>query len=220
VLANAIVGACWALLKKYLSETAMKPTSLQIIRDEHATLGAMLRSMRMLVVRGPSDSPQQFFDVLRAMLFYIDEFPERLHHTKESELLFPRVLRAAPALQAAIERLDRDHQQGETAVREFQHLLLAWELLGDSRKPAFVETSLHYLDFYQAHMHLEETVILPQAELLLTEADWRELDAAFRENMDPLGGKYPPNPSYDRLFTRIVLKARVPVGPGDADSAS
>jgi hypothetical protein len=36
------------------------------------------------------------FDVLRAMLFYIDEFPERLHHTKESELLFPK-LRAACA---------------------------------------------------------------------------------------------------------------------------
>ncbi len=196
----------------------MKYNSLQIIRDEHASLGAMLKSMRMLIKRGPADSPQRFFDCLRAMLFYIDEFPERLHHTKESTLLFPRVLKAAPQLQDAIAQLDRDHEQGEKAVRELQHLLLAWELLGDSRMPAFVTASLHYLDFYQAHMHLEETLILPEAEQCLSETDWQLLDVAFRQNMDPLGGKYPPNPAYDRLFTRIVLRARVPAGLGDTDS--
>jgi hemerythrin-like domain-containing protein len=198
----------------------MKPTSLQIIRDEHATLAAMLRSMRMLVVRGPGDSPQQYFDVLRAMLFYIDEFPERLHHTKESELLFPRVLRVAPELADAVARLDNDHQNGEKAVRELQHLLLAWELLGESRMPIFVTECHRYLDFYHEHMQLEETVILPEAERRLSDADWRAVDAAFKENTDPLGGKYPPNPAYDRLFTRIVLKARVPVGFGEVGSAT
>ena len=30
----------------------------------------------MMVERGPGDNPEKFFDVLRAMLFYIDEFPE------------------------------------------------------------------------------------------------------------------------------------------------
>ncbi len=188
----------------------MKHASLQVIRDEHASLGAMLRSLRAQVVEGPGDSPQQYFDVLRAMLFYIDEFPERLHHTKETELLFPRVARAAPELQELIARLDRDHQQGENAVRELQHLLLAWELLGDSRMRAFGDTALRYLDFYLEHMRLEESVILPAAKKLLTEADWRELDAAFKRNMDPSGGKFPPNPAYDRLFTRIVLKTRAP----------
>lgn len=196
----------------------MKHASLQIIRDEHASLGAMLKSMRMLVKQGPADNPQRYFDCLRAMLFYIDEFPERLHHTKESRLLFPRVLKAAPELQDAIARLERDHEQGEKAVRELQHLLLAWELLGESRMEAFVTASLLYLDFYQAHMQLEETLILPTAEKCLTDADWKLLDAAFRENMDPLGGKYPPNPAYDRLFTRIVLRARVPIGLGSTNS--
>jgi len=196
----------------------MKHTSLQTIRDEHASLAAMLRSMRMLIERGPGDSPQQFFDVLRAMLFYIDEFPERLHHTKESELLFPCVLRVAPELEELLARLDRDHQNGEKAVRELQHLLLAWELLGESRMATCVVACQRYLDFYLEHMQLEETVILPEAERLLSDDDWRVLDAAFKENTDPLGGKYPPNPAYDRLFTRIVLKARIPAGLGDPTS--
>lgn len=186
----------------------MKHSSLQAIRDEHAALAAMFGSMRMLLRRGPADSPQQYFDVLRAMLFYVDEFPERLHHTKESELLFPQVLAVAPELQPLIERLERDHRNGEKAVRELQHLLLAWEHLGESRMGAFVHACERYLDFYQEHMHLEETVVLPQAEQSLSEADWRALDAAFKENTDPLGGKYAPNPAYDRLFTLIVLRAR------------
>jgi hemerythrin-like domain-containing protein len=197
-------------------ETAIKHTSLQIIRDEHSSLAAMLRSMTMMVERGPGENPEQFFDVLRAMLFYIDEFPERLHHPKESDLLFPRVVRAAPSVMAAVQKLESDHMNGEKAVRELQHLLLAWELLGEPRKPAFVAECKKYAKFYLEHMRLEETVILPEAEKVLTDADWKELDAAFEKNCDPLTGKYPPDPAYDRLFTRIVMRAPAPIGLGDS----
>jgi len=193
----------------------MKHTSLQIIRDEHSSLGAMLRSMLLMVERGYGDDPQQFFDVLRAMLFYIDEFPERLHHPKESDLLFPRVVRAAPGVMAAVALLERDHLNGEHAVRELQHLLLAWELLGETRRPVFVEQCRKYVDFYLEHMRMEETVILPEAEKALSAADWKDLDDAFVKNCDPLTGKYPPDPAYARLFTRIVMRAPAPIGLGD-----
>ena len=76
----------------------MPRPALQIIRDEHAAVAAVLRSLLQMVERGPGDEPMRFFDVLRAMLFYIDEFPERLHHPKESDLLFPKIARVAPQL--------------------------------------------------------------------------------------------------------------------------
>ena len=193
----------------------MKHISVQVIRDEHASLAAMLRSMLMMVERGYGDDPQQFFDVLRAMLFYIDEFPERLHHPKESDLLFPRVVRAAPGVMAAVALLERDHLNGEHAVRELQHLLLAWELLGETRRPVFVKQCRKYVDFYLEHMRIEETVILPEAEKALSAADWKDLDDAFVKNCDPLTGKYPPDPAYARLFTRIVMRAPAPIGLGD-----
>ena len=96
----------------------MQPTSLQVIRDEHAALAAMLLSLQLMVERGPGDEPESFFDVVRAMLFYIDEFPEKLHHPMESNVLFPRVARLSPQTRPLIERLDRDHMKGESAVRE------------------------------------------------------------------------------------------------------
>ena len=193
----------------------MPRSSLQTIKDEHAALAAMLQSLQLMLDRGPGDEPERFFDVLRAMLFYIDEFPERLHHPKESELLFPRVAALVPETAELIARLDKDHDRGEANVRELQHLLMAWELIGEPRREAFETAAKRYLAFYLEHMRLEETVILPAALKVLGAADWVELDAAFETNCDPLTGQYPRDPAYDRLFTRIVTRAPAPIGLGE-----
>jgi len=196
----------------------MTHQALRVIRDEHATLAAMLQSLTKMVQRGPSpegkDQHELFFDVLRAMLFYIDEFPEKLHHPKESNLLFPRVARAAPHVMKTIDQLERDHEAGELRVRELMHLLMAWEYLGDTRRKAFEDGVMSYVDFYLQHMRLEETVVLPEAEKHLTDADWHALNAAFATNQDPLNSRIPRDPQFDRLFTRIVMRAPAPVGLG------
>ena len=192
----------------------MAQDSIRIIQDEHRAVAAVLRSLKLMLTRGPGDVPERFFDVLRAMLFYIDEFPERLHHPKESDLLFPKVVRVAPGTMDAVKRLEQDHMRGESSVRELQHALLAWELLGESRRERFETMAKNYVGFYLEHMHLEESVILPEAEKALGADDWKELDAAFAKNCDPLTGKYPREPLYDRLFTRIVMTAPEPIGLG------
>lgn len=193
----------------------MEPSSIHIIRDEHTALAAMLRSLGMMVDRGPGAHPQNFFDVLRSMLFYIDEFPERLHHPKETELLFPKVAERVPETAALIAQLDKEHELGESNVRKLQHLLLAWELLGESRREPFAVAAKRYLGFYLEHMRLEETVILPAALKVLSIEDWQEIDAAFETNCDPLTGKYPLDPVFEQLFTRIVNHAPAPIGLGE-----
>ena len=191
----------------------MSRPALQIIRDEHTAVSAVLRSLLQMIERVPDDEPERFFDVMRAMLFYIDEFPERRHHPKESDLLFPKIARTTPQLMPVIRRLEDDHLQGEARVRELQHLLLAWELLGDSRRETFQQAARAYVDFYLAHMRIEETEILPTAVKTLSDADWSELDAAFQHQQDPLTtGSH--DPIYDRLFTRIVMKTPAPIGVG------
>lgn len=192
----------------------MPHATLRIIRDEHASLSAMLRSMLMLLAQGPADDHETFFNVLRAMLFYSAEFPEKQHHPKESNLLFPKVVRVAPGTMETVKRLERDHMGGEVAVRELQHQLLAWELLGEAHRAAFEDAARAYAAFYLEHMRLEEEVILPAADKGLSDADWQELNAAFGANRDPLNPKAPQGTIYDRLFTRIVMKAPAPIGLG------
>jgi hemerythrin-like domain-containing protein len=196
----------------------MSMSAFQVIRNEHAVLAAVLRSLSMMISHGPGGDPDRFFNVLRAMLFYIDEFPERLHHPKESELLFPK-LRKAPEMGPVIRQLEADHRVGEHNVRELQHQLLAWELVGNSRRSEFVDAATEYVRFYLEHMRTEETKLLPAAERLLSERDRAELDAAFSQNLDPLTGSG-RDPRYERLLTRIVITTPAPVGVGPALEAS
>jgi hemerythrin-like domain-containing protein len=190
------------------------PLTLRVIRDEHNALSAMLQSLHLLIRQGPEDDPKRFFATLRAMLFYIDEYPERLHHPKETELLFPRVANQTPEAAEAVRKLDQDHVYSERAVRELQHLLLAWELLGESRRADFVAAFTKYVNHYREHMLLEETAILPVAEQTLSAEEWAEVDAAFAANRDPLTGKYPAEGIYEELFKRIVHDAPAPIGFG------
>ena len=187
----------------------------QAIRDQHASIAAVLRSLLLMLTQGPGAEPGRFFDVLRAMLFYIDEFPERLHHPRESDMLFPRLLKVAPHLMPVVEALEADHMNGEGKVRELQHLLLAWELLGETRRAAFEDAARTYVHFYLEHMRIEETVLLPVARQLLSATDWAELDAAFRADPDPLAQAI-RRPMYDLLFTRILMTAPAPIGVGAA----
>jgi hemerythrin-like domain-containing protein len=189
--------------------------ALQTIRDEHNALAAMVRSLGMLVDRGPQAEPERFFEVLRAMLFYIDEFPERLHHPKESNHLFPKMARVAPELIPVLHRLESDHLNGERRVRELQHLLTAWELLGESRREAFLAAAHDFVKFQLAHVELEESQVLSAAQKLLPAADWEELDNVFGASADPVACGATRNPAYDRLFSRIVQRAPAPIGVGD-----
>lgn len=189
-------------------------TALRAIREEHASLSAVLQSLRLMLEQGPGDDAAAFFDVMRAMLFYIDEFPERQHHPKETQWLFPKVAERAPEAAATIVQLDLEHAGGEAAVRELQHLLLGWELMGDGRREAFATALRRYIHFYQEHMRLEETVVLPAARQHLRSDDWKAIDAAFAGNPNPLQHGPERDPAYDRLFTRIVMRAPSPIGLG------
>jgi hemerythrin-like domain-containing protein len=193
----------------------MSHPTLTIIRDEHGALSAMLRSLSMLLAEHRRHRSLPDFSVLRAMLFYVDEFPEKLHHTKESELLFPKLRARCPEVAPVLERLDRDHARGEKAIRDLEHDLLAFEVLGEPRRAAFENAVERYIEFYLSHMAVEENEILPLAQKHFTTQDWAELDQAFLANRDPLTG-HEPTDLYRPLFSKIVMEAPAPIGLGPA----
>ena len=193
----------------------MTCATVRIIRQEHAALSAVLRSILMLLEAHRRKGSLPDFATLRAMLFYVDEFPEKRHHRKESELLFPKLRARTPMSRDLLDRLDGDHAHGERRIRDVEHALLAFEMLGEPRREAFEHAVGAYVDFYVGHMALEEREILPLAERVLTADDWRGLDEAFAENRDPLTG-HAADFEYHALFTRIVNAVPAPIGLGPA----
>lgn len=186
----------------------MTHTSLITIRHEHRALSAMLRSILLLLEDHRRRGTTPDFAALRAMLFYVDEFPERLHHPKESRLLFPKLRGYSERSDAVLDRLDRDHASGEHAIRGLEHALLGFEMMGETdqgapRRSNFETAMGRYVSFYVEHMHIEETEVLPLAEAVFGADDWAELDCAFEENRDPLVG-FDAVAAYQPLFKKIL----------------
>jgi hemerythrin-like domain-containing protein len=196
-------------------EDPVTHATVRIIRQEHAALAAMLRSIVLLLEQHRKKGTLPDFATLRAMLFYVDEFPEKRHHRKETELLFPKLRAKTPISRDLLDKLDSDHARGERRIRDVEHALLAFEMLGESRREAFERTVGEYVDFYLNHMALEEREILPLAERVLTGDDWRDLDEAFAQNRDPMTG-HVADFEYNALFTRIVNVVPAPIGLGPA----
>jgi hemerythrin-like domain-containing protein len=200
----------------------MHPT-IRVIRDEHGALSAVLRSIGLLLHESKRLGHPLDFTVLRAMLFYIDEFPEKVHHTKESELLFPKLRERSAELAAVLGRLDADHRTSHGAVRELEHELLTLEMMAEApdaaqRRARFEARVDDYLTSYLEHMRVEETEVLPLAERVLTAVDWAELDAAFMKNRDPLTHREGDD-AFRPLFKRILMTLPAPLGLGPAMEA-
>ena len=177
-------------------------STIRILRSEHTALVALLRTAMSMMEKAREQAGRPDFEFLRAMLLYIAEFPERHHHRKESELLFPRLRARSPLARPLLDRLDDDHARGQARVRDLEHALAAFEVLGESRRVAFEAALERYVDFYLVHRSLEEREVFPLAERVLQPRDWEELDAEFAQGIDPLTGA-DPQEEYVGLFARI-----------------
>lgn len=193
----------------------MKHHSIQVIRNEHAALAALLHTLTLMLAEHRAARTRPDFELLRAMLVYIDEYPERLHHPKETDLLFPMIRARAPESAAMLAQLDHDHAQGEFTIHELSHKLMAFEVLGETRREAFESAAGRYAEFYLKHMATEEREAIPLALRCLGDADWAELDAAFADNRDPLTGFEADEP-FRALFKRIANALPEPWGLGTA----
>lgn len=189
--------------------------SLRIIRDEHRAIASVLRTMNLLLADHRQRGTLPDFGILRAMLFYLDEYPERLHHPNESKLLFPTIRKRSQEARDILDRLDAEHARGEAAIVNLGHLLLGFEMMGESRRDAFETAMRRYTEHYFEHMRVEEVEILPLAQKVLTAEDWRDVDAAFAANRDPLTG-HRPEEAYRPVITRIINALPAPYGLGPA----
>ena len=178
-------------------------TALRIIRDEHRIIAAVLHALQQLAREALAPGATPAFPALRAMIRYLDEFPEKLHHPKEDDHLFARLEKRVPEAGALIQRLRAEHMQGARLVRELERALLFFEDRAPGSAKAFLEAVEAYAAFHWSHMRCEEQELLPLAERCLAPEDWRAIDAAF------VG-----NPDFERQFTRIVNLAPEPVGLG------
>jgi hemerythrin-like domain-containing protein len=188
-------------------------SALNVIRSEHRALSAVIHGLQYLVEQIQKGGRAPDLKVFRAMIHYIDTFPERLHHPKEDRYLFAKIEQRYPEGIAIISGLEAQHVRGAELIRELERSLLDWEERGEAAFRDFAQKVREFSEFHWKHMREEEDVVLPLAERVLLDEDWKEIDAAFEGNKDPLIGK-DVEKDFDRLFSHIVNIAPPPIGLG------
>lgn len=193
----------------------MLNAALVIIHDEHRSLAAVVHGLRYLVREMRERNATPNFKLLWAMMFYLEEFPEKLHHPKENAWLFARLRQRTHEADEVVAELERQHVAGAGHVRDLELTLGHYEAGkpgGLDRFSAAVET---FAEEITKHMALEENAVFPLARKYLTAEDWVEIGAAFSENGDPRFDAEADQECRD-LFSRIVNLAPPPLGVGPA----
>lgn len=188
----------------------MQHLALKMILDEHQALACVLRELRDTVANACVAAIPPDFELLRAMLFYMDEMPARLHHRAEEQVLFPRIRERCPALHPVLVRLEAEHGRGESTVQGLERALTAWELMGDERREAFELPLRVFVEGYLGHMEVEENYVLSVAQGYLSDADWNDLHAALTHQRGALTAQ---TAAGHRALLQRIVGARSSVPP-------
>lgn len=191
--------------------------AIQIIHDEHRSFAAVLNGLLSIIEGIREGKMQPDFFLLKAMLHYIEEFPEKVHHPKEDQYLY-RLLRQRDAgIVPLLDELEREHVRGRALVLQLEQAIKRYEAQGAAGFSEFSAVVSSYAEFHWAHMLKEEKQVLPVAEKALSAEDWAEIDQAFLSNADPLVGA-DSRREFRELFRQIVNLAPAPIGVGGSGS--
>jgi nucleotide-binding universal stress UspA family protein/hemerythrin-like domain-containing protein len=177
--------------------------AIGIIKDEHRSLAAVVNGLQSLVANSVTSGSVPDFALLRAMLFYIQAFPERQHHPKEDEFLFARLRLRSPECDVVMAELAQQHRDGANALAVLSKAVMACENGQDAGCKALLNQVNQFAQSQWQHMHLEESIVLPAASRYLQPDDWALIAHAFAGNTDPRFAQESED-SFADLFVRLM----------------
>lgn len=177
--------------------------AIALIKHEHRSLARMLGAIQLMVAHYRHDGTERNFELFDAMLRYIENVPNLLHHPKEDKVLFPPLLRFTAGEKQLVAELEFEHSTG---ARRLASLRRAFHAFRDGvvNGPILLTAAAdEFTEFYRAHMNKEERQLLPLAAARFTTAEWQRVESAFGDKSDPLFGADIAD-DYQQLYQCII----------------
>jgi nucleotide-binding universal stress UspA family protein/hemerythrin-like domain-containing protein len=170
-----------------------------IIQDEHRSIAVVVQSMRDMATGEAPD-----LTGLRGLVYYLQGFPERVHHPKEERYLHRRLRERYPACESLLAEVEGQHACERELIDRVSACLAGPVLGGNAAGARSLRDAVNELaELVLSHIGFEEREVLPLARQHLWEDDWCEIAAAFSPNDDARFGDLPAD-EFKRLFTRIA----------------
>jgi hemerythrin-like domain-containing protein len=151
----------------------------QILMHEHELIRQALGVLDTLAGRVAANEVPPAADLAGLVAFLVD-FADGCHHVKEETLLFPALASAGlPHGQGPLAAMLDQHEQGRRLVGVMRRELPALE--GDpGARERFATAAREYVALLEQHIRIENEVLFPGADGMLSEAG----DAAIAAAMD------------------------------------
>jgi hemerythrin-like domain-containing protein len=174
---------------------------IEILREEHRNIEKLLLVLEQeLSVFARRERPD--YEVMRAVIDYFQDYPDRCHHPKE-DLIFARLQARDPDTAAGIGDLEGEHKQGTERLYRLARTLDSILTDHDLRRETFDTVVRDFIDSERQHIAMEEHRLFPAALRTLRQEDWAAIEARLNDAGDPLFAT-PVEAKFNALRQRIL----------------
>jgi len=141
--------------------------------------------------------------VVYEIMDYMVTWPDRFHHPRE-DLIYSRVAEVDPKAADEVDTLQRDHDHTAGNGRQVLKDIERWRE-GEVSGAVVAKSGRAYIAHMYEHMNVEEKIVFPHIESVLSIQDWRELaeDDQLHAVADPVFGT-----RVQREFRNMTRKLR------------
>lgn len=166
----------------------MRQDAIAILCREHANMRRVLNLMRGLLDAIQAGHAPNFV-LLANAVYYMRKFPSQVHHPKE-DLIFKLLCARDPNLVDEVSYARDEHREIYEMEDWLVELALDAPRAGTTARQRMLEFGRRYVDMQRRHSEREERLLFPRAQELLTDQDWAEVQARFRQIDDPVFGRH------------------------------
>ncbi len=199
---TAYSRAAWEKQPASAASKAPEQPLMKALRAEHrhiATVMQLFSDQLQSIEAGETVDVHVVFEVMD----YMATWPDRYHHPRE-DLIYNRVAELDKKAADDVDTLQRDHDFTARRGQELLKDIERWRE-GELKGSAVVKAGREYIGHMHEHMNVEEKVVFPHIESVLSLEDWRELaeDDELRAVSMPVFG-----PRVQREFRNMSRRLR------------
>ena len=159
----------------------MKTTAIHQMTAEHRHIETVIKSLQDAVT-ALEHGQRLNVEKLRTVVEFLRVYADQRHHQREEALFFPILIkRGVPPQGCPIGGLNHEHEKGRTLVSAFEKQIMLYEQYQTGADNALRQTLQDIMKLYRHHLWMEDAMVFPMAEKLISEDDNRELMIKFAE---------------------------------------
>ncbi len=156
--------------------------AIQILKDEHQTIKRVLDALDGFMATQPNLRLESNKADLLSFVKFIRLYADRIHHGKEEEILFERMVASGFPKQAGpLAVMYHEHEQARAFVKELNALGERADEWSPADRKRLVEAGRGYTELLRNHIDKEDNVLYPMAIDGLNAAELAFVDERVEE---------------------------------------